>query len=96
MGSQELYTIQMPHTLRSDPTVGGLSSAYNLLSNGAKDMTLYVQESLRLVRSLAREVVHRHHLLNTDSSSCLDTGRVLDLQGNPTNRPRPGSSLKPD
>lgn len=51
-------------------TVGGLSSAYNLLSNGAKNMVLHAQESLRLVRSLAREVVHRRHLLNTDLSSC--------------------------
>jgi hypothetical protein len=49
--------------------VDNLSSAYNLLSNGAKGMTLYAQESLRLVRSLAREVLNRRHLLNTDSSS---------------------------
>lgn len=46
-----------------------LSSAYNLLSNGAKGMMLYAQESLRLVRSLAREVLNHRHLLNIDFSS---------------------------
>lgn len=42
--------------------------AYNMLSNGAKDMILYTQESCPLVRSLAREVIYYCHLLNTDSS----------------------------
>ena len=32
----------------------GLFLAYNLLSNGVKDMTLYTQESRPLVRSLGR------------------------------------------
>jgi hypothetical protein len=68
----------------------------NYLAMGAEDMTLYAQESLRHVRSLAREVVHHRHLLSTDSSSWLDKGMVLDLQGNSSNRPRPGCSPKPD
>lgn len=46
----------------------GLVLAYNVLSNSAKDMTLYAQESRPLVRSLARGVIYRRHLLNTDSS----------------------------
>jgi hypothetical protein len=58
-------------------------------------MTLYAQKRLRLTRSLAREVVHRRHLLNTDYSSCLDTGKGCS-QGNSSNRPRPGSSPKPE
>ena len=53
----------LPGAHRGIP-VDGLSSAYNLLSNGAESMTLYAQESLRLVRSLAREVLNRRHLLN--------------------------------
>jgi hypothetical protein len=41
----------------------GLPMAYKILSN-SEDMMLYAQESLWLMRSLAREVVHRCHLRN--------------------------------
>lgn len=58
----------LPGAHRSKILDGLFSSAYNLLSNGAKDMTLYDQESRPLVRSLARGVIYRRHLLNTDSS----------------------------
>ena len=61
-------------------TVDCLSSAHNLLSNGAKDMTLYAQESLRLVRSLVGEVVHRRRLQNLDPLVALMQGMVLDLR----------------
>jgi hypothetical protein len=74
---------------RQGITVDYLSSAYNLFSNGAKDMTLYAQESLRLVRSLVGEVVYRRHLLNTDFSSCLDTGDGSRSSGKSIQSPSP-------
>lgn len=36
--------------------------AYDLFSNGARDIMLYAQVYLQLVRLLAREVVDRHLL----------------------------------
>lgn len=66
-----------------------LSSAYNLFSNGAKHMTLYAQESLRLVRLLVGKMVYRRHLLNTEFSSCFDKGDGSRSSGKSIQSPSP-------